>query len=127
MAKVTILLGVILIALGLYGYFVLTGDEKSITALIPAFFGLPLLVLGVLALKDAMRKVAMHIAVVIGVLGFVGTLRGLVKLPTLLTSADDLERPAAIAAQSIMGLLCLAFVLLCVASFVHARRSSQKA
>ena len=58
MAKITIGLGLVLIALGLGSYFG-TG-QASVTALIPAFFGLPLLLLGLVALKERMRKNAMH-------------------------------------------------------------------
>ena len=55
MARLTILLGIALIILGLGGYFG-TGRESA-TALIPVLFGLPLIVLGLLALRDAARKV----------------------------------------------------------------------
>ncbi len=78
MAKITIGLGVVLVTLGVGGYFG-TGRE-SWTALIPAGFGLPLLILGFVALQDARRKHAMHAAVALGVLGFVGTAGGLMTL-----------------------------------------------
>ena len=121
MAKITIGLGFVLIALGLGSYFG-TG-RQSVTALIPAFFGLPLLVLGVGALKEGLREVAMYIAVVIGALGFAGTVRGLMKLPALL-SGGEIDRPTAVAVQAAMAIVCLVFVLLCVGSFVRARRTS---
>ncbi len=121
MAKIAIAFGLVLIALGVGSYWG-TG-RVSVTALIPAFFGLPLLIAGVLALHDRMRKHAMHAAAVIALLGLAGTVSGLIKLPALLTGGA-LERPAAVAVQSAMALVCLAFVLLCVRSFVKARRSS---
>ncbi len=121
MAKITIGLGLVLIALGLGSYFG-TG-RASFTALIPAFFGLPLLVLGLVALNERMRPTAMHIAVVLGLLGFAGTVTGLTKLPVLLTGGE-LARPAAVAVQAAMAIVCLVFVLLCVWSFIKARRAS---
>ncbi len=121
MAKITIGLGVVLIALGLGSYFG-TG-RASVTALIPAFFGLPLLLLGLVALKERMRKSAMHVAVILGLLGFAGTVRGLMKLPALLTGGE-LERPTAVAVQAAMAIVCFVFVLLCVWSFIKARRAS---
>ncbi len=120
MAKITIGLGLVLIVLGLGGYF--GTDRESWTALIPALFGLPLLILGLIALKERMRKGAMHVAVVIGLLGFVGTVRGLMKLPLLLTGGE-LARPGAVAVQAAMAIVCFVFVLLCVRSFIKARRA----
>ncbi|MCH8270294.1 MAG: hypothetical protein IH985_03675 [Planctomycetes bacterium] len=116
----TIGLGLVLIALGLGGYFG-TGRE-SLTALIPVLFGLPLALLGVVALKGHMRKHAMHAAAVIGLLGFAGTVKGLMKLPLLLTGGE-LARPAAVAVQAAMAIVCLLFVVLCVWSFTKARRA----
>jgi hypothetical protein len=110
----------VLIALGLGGYFG-TGRE-SVTALIPAFFGVPLLLLGLVALNERMRKHAIHIAVIVGLLGCAGTARGLMKLPALLTGSE-IARPTAVAVQAAMAIVCLIYVLLCVRSFVKARRA----
>ncbi len=121
MAKITIGLGFVLIALGLGSYFG-TG-RASVTALIPAFFGLPLLILGLVARNERRRKTAIPIAVGIGLLGFAGTVTGLTKLPVLLTGGE-LARPAAVAVQSAMAIVCVIFVLLCVGSFIKARRAS---
>ena len=121
MAKITIGLGLVLIVLGLGGYFG-TGRE-SWTALIPALFGLPLVLLGLIALKEHLRKHAMHVAAVIGLLGFAGTVKGLMKLPVLLTGGE-LARPAAAAVQAAMAIVCLLFVLLCARSFIKTRRAS---
>ena len=122
MAKITIVLSFVLIALGLGGYFG-TGRE-SVTALIPALFGLPLLLLGLIACNERRRKTAIHIAVGIGLLGLVGTVRGLMKLPVLLTGGELARGPTAVAVQSAMAIVCLVFVLLCVWSFIKARRAS---
>ncbi len=124
MAKITIGLGVVLIALGLGSYFG-TGRESG-TALIPAYFGLPLLVLGLVALNERMRKTAMHIAVVLGLLGFAGTVTGLTKLPVLLTGGE-LKRPAAVAVQAAMAIVCCLFVLLWVWSFVWSFIKARRA
>ena len=120
MAKITIGLGFLLIALGLGSYFG-TG-RASVTALIPAFFGLPLLLLGLVALNERMRKTAILIAVVIGLLGFAGTVSGLMKRPVLLTGGE-LERPAAVAVQAAMAIVCFVFVLLSIWSIIKARRA----
>ena len=119
MATTTIGFGIVLILLGLVGYF--GSGMVSLTALIPAAFGLLLLIFGVLARDDRRRKLAMHIAVTVGLLGFLGTVPGLVKLPTLLMGGE-VQRPAAVIAQSIMAVLMAIYVAMCVKSFIDARR-----
>lgn len=120
MASTTIGIGAALILLGLGGYFG-TGTSSP-TALIPAAFGLLLVLLGGLARDPNRRKMAMHIAVVIGLLGFLGALRGIPATITLL-SGGTVARPAAAISQAIMAVLMLIFVALCVRSFIEARRA----
>lgn len=120
MANVSILFGALLIVLGIWGYFG-TGTT-SLTALIPSGFGLLLAALGIAALNPKNLKMAMHLAAVVGLLGFLGSARGLVKLPALLSGAA-MERPTAVAAQSLMAVLMLIFVALCVKSFIDVRRA----
>ena len=119
MATTTIGFGVVLIVLGLGGYF--ATDMVSLTALIPAAFGLLLVVFGALALDDKRRKLAMHIAVTVGLLGFLGTVSGLFQLPTLL-SGGAVQRPGAVVSKSIMAVLMAVYVAMCVKSFIDARR-----
>ncbi|MBW2459041.1 MAG: hypothetical protein JRI68_31365 [Deltaproteobacteria bacterium] len=122
MPKVTQAFAIALIVLGAGGYIV-TG-AVSVTALIPAFFGLPVLAFGVLAARpNARRGLWMHLTVVVMFLGLIGTARAVPSLVTLLTGGT-VERPAAVVAQVIMALLCLAYVLLSVRSFVVARRTA---
>jgi sulfite exporter TauE/SafE len=122
LANITLVIGIALIALGLGGYFG-TGTS-SLTALIPAVFGAILALLGFMARDEAKRKMAMHIAVVIGLVGFLGSVPGLMKLPSLL-AGQEVARPAAVISQSIMGALTAVFVALCVKSFVDARKARQ--
>ncbi len=118
MAITTVLTGLLLIALGVGGY-VGTGSEHK-TALIPVAFGLPILLLGFLARNPARRALAMHIAVTIGLLGFLGSIVGFIKG---LNGPAMQTRPTAVYAQGIMALVTGVFVAMCVNSFIHARRS----
>ena len=121
----TIVIGVILILLGFGGYFG-TG-QASVTALIPAGFGFVLSILGGIATRDSARKHAMHVAVIFGLLGFAGTVPGVIKLFRKLGGAE-LARPIVVyAAQSAMAVICLFFVVMCVRSFINARRQPEKA
>jgi len=115
MASTTIVFGLLLTLLGLAGYF-LTGTS-SLTALIPAIFGVPLLLLGFIARSEHSRKHAMHIASLLGTIGFVGALMSLLRTPTGVRSA------LAVASQVAMVLLTGIFVALCVKSFIDARRA----
>lgn len=123
MAKLTIVYGIIFIVMGLYGYFGISSE--SITALIPAFFGIPMLILGWLALNEKYLKHAMHGAAVLTLLGFAGTVSGLIKFFKML-SGVELERPAAVTVQAIMSVLCLVFLVLAVKSFIDARKNRMK-
>lgn len=108
-----------LILLGIIGYAGSGG--ASPTALIPAVFGLVLLILGLMARDDKKRKTAMHIAVIVGLFAFLGTLPGVWKLGQWVAGIP-VARPAAVIAQSIMAVLMGIFVAMCVRSFIAARR-----
>ena len=71
MSRIILYFGAILIGIGIY-FFVSTGSTHP-TSLIPVWFGLALALFGILAnSKDAgKRKLYMHIAVTVGLLGFI--------------------------------------------------------
>jgi hypothetical protein len=122
MPKLTQVFAVLLILLGVGGYL-LTG-RVSITALIPAFFGLAVLICGVIAARpDSRRGLWMHIAVGLMFLGLVGTARVVPGMLEML-SGVAVERPGAVVAQVVMASLCLVYVVLAVRSFVQARRAA---
>jgi hypothetical protein len=127
MPKATIVVGVLLSAIGLWGFFGSASDHRSVTALIPAFVGVPLLVLGALAVaKPDLRKHTMHAAAALGLLGFV--MAGGRAAMTIARSgvgvllSDDPTIGRAPRMVVLMALVCLVFTILCVASFVQARR-----
>jgi fluoride ion exporter CrcB/FEX len=119
MANTTIGFGVVLIILGLGGYF--GSGMASPTALIPAVFGVLLAILGAMSRDERRKKMTMHIAVTIGLLGFIGTVSGLFELPTLL-AGGAVARPMAVVSKSIMAVLMAVYVGMCVKSFIDARR-----
>jgi hypothetical protein len=121
MERFAILFGVLLCGLGLVGYFAPTtfgavGDKgTSPTALIPAAFGVALLICGmIVTAKPATRKHVMHVAAAIGLLGAIG---GLVPL---ISNKFDFSL-ASVVAGLLMIILSGLFVVLCVRSFVVAR------
>ena len=120
MPTLSIILGIILIIMGLFGYFGL--GSQSITALIPAFLGLPVTLLGILGRQEKYLKLTMHINSVLMLLGFLGTVRGLIKFFRMLSGAQ-LEIPEAVTVQAIMSILCLVFLIFAVKSFIDARKN----
>ena len=122
MSRIAILFGAALILVGVIGYVV--GNFVSITALIPAFIGIVLVLMGYIAkAKDNLRQHVMHVAVLVALLGFIGTcVRWIPALKSFfLTGA--VKNNAAFISQTLTALLCLIFVILCVKSFIDARRN----
>ena len=122
MARVTIVFGVLLILLGLAGYLG-TGHVHP-TALIPSGFGLLLAIFGLLARTDDLRRrmLFMHIAVTLGLLGFLATAKAIFQYVQLLQGVH-FSFPSAVESKAAMSILCLVYVLLCVRSFITARRA----
>jgi hypothetical protein len=116
MPSTTLVFGVILIVLGVASYFG-TG-RVSITALIPAFFGAMLAVFGLVARNPGARKHAMHGAVMVALIGLLGTLARLIPA----VAAGQLGRPAVLA-QMAMSLLLICYIAIGVRSFIAARRA----
>jgi len=122
MAKVTLGFAVVFIVLGAIG-FVATGSTHY-TALIPAALGILLGIFGLLALSPdpGKRKLNMHINVTLGLLGFLGTLMGLIQWFQMMGGAV-VKNPPATESKAAMALLCLIYVALCVRSFIAARKA----
>jgi hypothetical protein len=126
MAKLSIGFGVVLILLGIWG-FVATGSTHH-TSLIPTWFGLALAVSGLLALSEdeKRRMLWMHVAVTVGLVGFLGA--GFRAISEVVKAhGAPLAHPVAVEDQAAMAAICLVFVLLCVRSFIAVRRSRKLA
>ena len=121
MASTTVLFGILMIALGVIGYFV-TG-RQSLTAMIPVIPGAIWVVLGLLARNERLRKHVMHAAAALSLLGFLGMIRAIIGLIRWQTGGPEPLRPAAVVSQAILGVLFLIFLILCVRSFIAARRA----
>jgi hypothetical protein len=114
MGLLTVSFGIYFIVLGLVGYL---PHRTSITALIPAFFGVAFVLLGLLARQDRLRMHVMHLAALLGLVAFIGA-----GVMVVMKLARGEEWSLAMAMQLLMALGGIAFVALCVKSFVDARR-----
>jgi hypothetical protein len=117
--------GVILSAAGGFAYRNGTPDPEtgavSPTALIPAAVGGLLAACGLVSLAaPAARKHAMHLAAMVGLIGFLGGFMPLIRGYSK-TGSIDFGKPA-VQSGVLMIVLCLLFVIACVKSFRDARR-----
>lgn len=119
MPSTAITSGILLILIGVFGYvFSIVDGNHSVTALIPAAFGVLLALFGFLAKsKENLRKHLMHAAVLVGLLGF------LIPAWRLASQISNIKVSLAVLSQAAMAVVCLVFVILCVKSFVDARRN----
>jgi hypothetical protein len=126
MPIVTIVVGAVLTAIGLFGYFGSASESPSVTALIPAFLGGALIVCGLVAHKPNLRMHAMHVAVLLALLGAIAALvRAVPKFGLLASDDPTFRRPVAM--MFLMAITCIIYVVLCVRSFISARRRRTQA
>ena len=120
MPSTSVWIGRILIIIGIVGYaYGFFAGKASITALIPAFFGIVMLLLGHFAsAREALSKHLMHAAVLVALIGFI--------LPAgrLISMLGSLTLNAAVLSQLSMSVVCLIFVVLAVRSFINARKAA---
>ncbi len=121
MPALAILIGATLTALSLAAYFspdlLAGGKVGQPSALSPAGVGVVLILAGVAsALKPAARKHAMHLAAVVALLG---TLGGLVPM---FLRKFDFGQTAVLVGAGMTGLSAI-FLILCVKSFIDARKA----
>jgi len=108
MHKPTLLFAVLMILLGVGAYF-LTGRE-SMTAMIPAFIGVPVAVCGIAAAKA--RKPALIAAIVLGVLGALGPLGRIIPA----AARGEFEFNTAVGVQIVFIALAIAMVVTLIAA-----------
>ena len=125
MLKITFGYAITLIVLGFafFGYVQWRdgAGAKGATALIPAYVGGVAFIVACLAIIPKWRMHAMHVAVLIGLLGVLAGVMGVVTLVKWFGGAE--VRALAMTQQLILGGISLAFVFACVRSFIAARRA----
>ncbi|WP_257162173.1 hypothetical protein [Corynebacterium cystitidis] len=116
MPRITISFGAILIILGIIAYFA-TG-MASWTALIPSILGAVIAIFGAIGIKQP--KIGIHIALVVAILGILGTFRSVLQLGEVF--AGTAQRPAAVIVSTITFVLLVVYLVLGIRSFMAARR-----
>lgn len=112
MPKAAIGFGLALVLLGVIGFI----PHQAKTALIPAIPGALLLLLGVIGLNPGARKHAIHAAAGISLLGALAPIGGLI-------ARGSQASALALTVNIGMLVLCAAFLVLCIRSFIEARKN----
>lgn len=124
MVALTVTVGSLLTATGVIAWVVTS--MSSITALIPAFVGVLMLLAGLIARRgEAVRRHAMHASMAIALLGALGSLMNVAKIGSLLDGTA--ERPAAIVVSLIMFVALVVYLAFGIRSFVQARKAREGA
>ena len=120
MVKAATIFGLLLIGNGLYGY--LGSEAKSVTAFIPAFFGIAILLCGFgSALNEKLRKHLMHFSALVALLG------ALAAGGRLIPSLGKEEANGFVQVNlAIMTILCIGYLIACIRSFRAARKRREE-
>ena len=117
-ARVSVIYGVILVVFAVL--ISLISGSDSLTSYIPAIFGLPILILGFIAVwVPSKQKLVMHSNVVIGLLIF---LAGLSVIPSLVSGVNLNTNLWANVSKLFMSLTGALYLTICVKSFIFIRR-----
>ncbi len=109
------LFGGILVVWGVVAYFMQSSAPPSITAMIPAFMGLPLLSLGLLSdWNESNSHHYMHAAMVFALLMVMGGAQGLLDI--------EGKSNLALGSHIILVVLGIIFMVAGIMSFRHARK-----
>jgi hypothetical protein len=119
MTMLTVVIGAVLVVLGVVVYAA-TG-AASVTALIPSLVGVLLLLCAAAARKPAWHRHGIHAALVVALLGALGTLMNVVQIGQVF--AGTAERPVAVIESTLMFVLLVGYIVMGVRSFIAARRA----
>jgi hypothetical protein len=120
MLIITAAYGVVMLVLGFWGYG--SSANASWRILIPAFFGALALTCAGFSLMAKHRKLAMHAAVLVGLIAILAPLSGgILSIPALMRKEEGVDAGPVIA-LSATSLLSVVYLVLCVRSFLAARK-----
>lgn len=126
MATPALITGLLLIFVGIVGYAGQPEGSKSPTALIPAVFGGIIALCGVaVAIKEGLKKHAMHLAAAVALVGMLGAPYPILKRAMNNQPVNITDPP--ILSAALTTLVLAIFLALCVRSFAAARRARQAA
>lgn len=117
--------GILLIGLGLLAYLgFATGEDRSVTALIPLFWGVPIVIAVLVSIGGGnVRRHAMHFVAILALLGMLAPLGRLI--PTSIKNGFVLDSKSF--TMIAMSVICLVLLILAIGSFIEARKARKAA
>lgn len=103
--------GGVLVATGVVAYVIT--DFASVTALIPAVFGVILALAGIVGLRTDRERESVYATAVVAVVGALGSTRGVPDKISLLRG-EPVETPVAAVSQGVMLGVCVVLVVAAV-------------
>jgi hypothetical protein len=120
MIQLSLLIGLLLIILGVGGYVM--SDMVSPTALIPAAFGVVIGMLGLYGRAEDRRRIAMHLAMGVALVGVLGSISGVIAVLGWLLASAPGDLPLSALSKSLMAALLVLYLAMGIRSVVTARR-----
>lgn len=117
--RVVLWIGIQLILLGLVGRYVI--GIRGVSSLNPTFFGMPIALLGFMALEPEYARGAMRGVTALGLIGVLITLHVLPAVNALLLGQPPAGSLAALVINTAMFLLCSTLLIVCIGAFGWAR------
>lgn len=119
MSRLTIIVGIALVVLGIASYVVTGGT--SLTALIPAAFGVVYFLLGYTAMhREALHKHMMHVAALLSIIAIIANIGALGAFAQF-AMGQDVARPAAVVSRALMAIICAVQLVAAIRSFLVER------
>ena len=94
--------------------------RMSVTALIPVFIGVPVIILGIMAFDEKKIKHSMHAASVLILLGLIGSVYRFINKNAM----SNMDSASFI--LLLMIVICIIFLILAINSFIEARKAREK-
>jgi hypothetical protein len=98
---------------------------RPLTALIPAIFGIALVILGTIAGRSSNERTRMHVMHGAALVGLLGLLLPLIRL-AIVFARGQTPGVLPLTGSVVLALLSAAFLILCVNSFIATRRARKQ-
>ncbi len=116
--RIALWAGILLTLIGLVTrYFI---GARGVSSVTPLLFGMPIALLGVVALEPRYARRALQSVAVLSLLGVLATLHVLPLLNALLRGQPFSGNVAVVLANGLMLLLCALLLVVCMVAFLYA-------